>query len=126
MQENNKAEAAIEYEDIRSSSGNTVQKAAKKAKKSVELYGTGIFKHLGNIIKAISFMISFGILGITMFVGYYLYSKDSSAIVISLGIVIIGLIFALITMFLIFGLGHIICQNNEIMSRLKKLDRDYY
>lgn len=126
MQENEQTGAVIEYEDIRSSSGTPSQKAAKKVKKSVELYGNGVFKHLGNIIKAISFMIAFGILGISLFLGYFLYSKDSSVAVISIGIVIIGLIFAMITMFLIFGIGHIICQNNEIMRRIKKLERDYY
>lgn len=126
MQENEQTGAVIEYEDIRSSSGTPPQMAAKKVKKSVELYGNGVFKHLGNIIKAISFMIAFGILGISLFLGYFLYSKDSSVAVISIGIVIIGLIFAMITMFLIFGIGHIICQNNEIMRRIKKLERDYY
>mgnify|MGYP004473447945 FL=1 len=126
MQENNNSDMPVEFEDIRSSSGTGSQKAVRKVKESAELYGSGIFKHLGNIIKAISFMVSFGILGIALFVGYFLYSKDHTAVVISLCIVIAGLVFAMITMFLIFGLGHVICQNNEIMKRLKRLEHDYY
>lgn len=126
MQENNRSGADMQFEDIRSSSGTAPQKAVRQVKKSAELYGSGVFKHLGVIIKAISFMIAFGILGVTLFLGYFLYSKDHTAIVISLGIVIAGLILALITMFLIFGIGHIICQNNEIMKRIKELERDYY
>lgn len=125
MQENNNSNIPIEFEDIRSSSGTPPQRAVRQVKRSAELYGNGIFKHLGSIIKAISFMVAFGILGIALFVGYFLYSKDHTAIVISLCIVIAGLVFALITMFLIFGLGHVICQNNEIMRRIRELDRDY-
>lgn len=126
MQKENNSAVPTKYEDISSSSGKRPKKTAEQISKSVEQYGNGIFKHLGNIIKAISFLVAFGIFGLCLFVGFYLYSKDKSFATISLAIIIAGIVIALMVMFLIFGLGHVICQNNEILRRLKKQERYYY
>lgn len=124
MQEENKA-----YEDISSSSkvSSKVKSKAKKAAKPVIKYADGIFKHLGNVIKAIGFLIGFGIFGICLFVAYYLYSKDPTFEVVSIAIAAAGIVIGTICMFLIFGLGHVICQNNEILRRLNDLkDEQHY
>ncbi|MBE6728575.1 MAG: hypothetical protein E7562_08030 [Ruminococcaceae bacterium] len=120
----------IEFEDIRSSSDSKAAKLKRKAKKAakpVVKYADGMFKYLGHIIKAIGFLIGFAIFGACLFVGYYLYSKDPTFEVISLSIVIAGIVIGMICMFLIFGLGHIVCQNNEILRRLNALkDEQHY
>ncbi len=123
--ENNNNQVDFIFEDISSNSENTVEKikeTAKKVTKPVIKYADGIFKYLGQLIKIIGFLIGFGIFAMCLFVGYYLYSKDPSFKLISLGIIIAGIVIGMIVMFLIFGSGHIICQNNEILRRLDRLE----
>ncbi len=113
------------YEDITSNSPTASNKEkAKKIAKPIVKYADGIFKHLGNVIKAIGFLIGFGIFGVCLFLGYYLYSKDPTFKLVSLAIITAGIVLGMIIMFLIFGLGHIICQNNEILRRLNRLEED--
>lgn len=110
----------IPMEDIVSTSP-----AAKKAaaNKPVERYGKGIAKGLGNIIKAISFLVAFAVLALFFVAAYLLYTRDPLFTAISIAIIIVGVIVATIIMFLIFAMGQIICQNNEILKKLN--ERDY-
>ncbi len=118
--ENNVNSKDFEFVDISSSSG-------KKPKMEIdfgeytEKYGNGIFKNLGNIIKVIAFVICFTMIAITFVGAFFLFSFDSFFIAIAVGVIILGTIISLITLFLIYGLGHVICQNNEILARLKAL-----
>ena len=43
---------------------------------------------------------------------------DKIFFVISIGLIVVGAILAIIIMFLIYGTGHIISQNNEILKKL--------
>ncbi len=110
MAENN------ENYDISSTSENT----QKVEDSPFEAYGNGIFKNLGTIIKTVSFIIAFFIVILSFVAAYFLFSKQPLYMAISLGIVILGTVVAAIVMFLIYGLGHVICQNNEILKELKK------
>ena len=120
MSEENKT-VPTEMEDIISISPKAA-KAAKKGKGPVYRYGKGIFKSLGTIVKAISFLIAFAVHAVYLFAAYLLYSRDPLFASIAIGIVIAGVIISTIIMFLIFGYGHIICQNNEILRRLDEID----
>ena len=113
-------------EDISSHSPKQLKKDRKKTKKRnlAAAYGNGIFKRLGNIIKAISFLIAFAILGVCLLAAFFLFSKDKFFTAIAIGIALLGVVIATITMFLIYGIGHVICQNNEILRELQ--DKDYY
>lgn len=84
------------------------------------IYGKGMFKHLGGIIKTIAFMISFIIVCASFVLAYFLYSKDLLFMAISLAIIIFGTFLALIVLFLIYALGHIVQQNNEILKQISK------
>ena len=46
-----------------------------------------------------------------------LYVLDKMFMILSAVILAIGIVIALISLFLIYGLGHIITQNNEILKK---------
>ncbi len=78
------------------------------------------FKNLGNIIKFIAFVFAFGIIVISFVVAFFLYSKSLTFAALCFGIIILGVLFAALTFFPIYGLGHAIIQNYEILKRLEK------
>lgn len=113
-----------DMEDISSTSASYRKKSikaenvAKNAAKYVNTYSKSIFKNLGNIIKGIAFVIAFAIIGVSFLLAYFLYSPDALYMAISIGIVLFGTMVAAIVLFLIYGMGQIICQNDEILRRL--------
>ncbi|MBR4073666.1 MAG: hypothetical protein IKK24_06960 [Clostridia bacterium] len=97
----------------------------QKIKKSIKnikiplIKKTG-FKSLGNIIKVISFVVSLAILAAFVLGAYVLFAFKPLYLTICIAIVVFGLIVALISLFMIYAIGHIINQNNEIISNLTK------
>ena len=106
------------FEDI--SSSTTVDKYKKKVEKAVKVvddYGEGAFKHIDKVIKVIAFIVA---IGIFLFFGAgaaVLYMLDKVFMLVSIGVLIAGLVFALIALFIIYGIGHIITQNKQILKR---------
>lgn len=112
MPENNKNNIP-EMEDISSTS------AEYRAKKNPVLaYTSGLYKNLGNVIKVISFVLAFAVIILALVVAFFLFTKTSLGIVLCLAAVIFGVIAAACIFFPLFGLGHILCQNNEILKML--------
>lgn len=107
-------------EDI-SSSSPSLKKSKKKSDNPITAYGNGIFKNLSGIIKAIAFIIAFFIIAVSFVLAYFLFSSDKLFMAISLGILIFGTAVAAIVMFLIYAIGHLISQNNEILKKLDDL-----
>lgn len=103
------------FEELNSKSENFVED-----KNPIETYGNGIFKNLGGIIKAISFIIAFFIIALSFVAAFFIFSKQAFYMALAIAIIIFGTVLAAIVMFLIYGLGHVICQNNEILKHLKK------
>ncbi len=98
-------------EDISSTS------AEFRAKKNpVIAYANGLYKNLGNVIKVISFVLGFGVIIFSLIIAFFLFSKTAFGIVLSLAVIIFGTIVAACIFFPVFGIGHIICQNNEILK----------
>ena len=114
MSENNNKQV-IEMEDISSTS---VEYRAKK--NPVLAYTSGLYKNLGNVIKAIAFIIAFAIIIVGFVVAFFLFSKTSFSIALSLAAIIFYTVKAACVFFPLFGLGHILCQNNEILKMLNK------
>lgn len=114
MSENNKNQIP-EMEDISSTS---VEFRAKK--NPVMAYSSGLYKNLGNVIKAIAFVLAFAVIIVGFVVAFFLFSKTSFSIVLSLAAIIIFTLIAACVFFPLFGLGHILCQNNEILKMLNK------
>ena len=100
------------FEDISSSSPYSKKKSA------ADVYAEGAFKNIDKVIKAISFLISIGTFLIFAGIALVLALFDSVFIILSIGLAIFGILFSLILLFLIYGLGHIITQNKEILKRL--------
>ncbi|MBQ2286532.1 MAG: hypothetical protein II252_04440, partial [Clostridia bacterium] len=81
-------------------------------------YGNGVFKHLDKIIKAISFIVSIGVLLLFAAISIVLVMLDKIFAVVAVGVFILGIILSIILLFLIYAIGHLISQNNEIIKKL--------
>lgn len=103
------------FEDISSSS---LPKTKSSLKAVSQNYGNGVFKHLDKIIKAISFIVSIGILLMFAAVAAVLVMLDKIFAVVAVAVLIVGIILSLMVLFLIYAVGHLISQNNEIIKRL--------
>ena len=99
------------FEDISSS---TVPKTKSSLKAVTENYGNGVFKHL----KAISFIVALMILLVFAAVAAVLIMLDKIFAVVAVGVFIVGIVLSIIILFLIYAVGHLISQNNEIIRRL--------
>ena len=75
-------------------------------------------RHLDKVIKAISFIVALLVAAVFFIIAAIVVTLDASFKFIALAIVIVGIILALICLFLIYGLGHIITQNKQILRRL--------
>ncbi len=105
----------IVFEDISSSSP---EKKKSNLKTVTENYGNGVFKHLDKIIKAISFIVSLVVLLVFAAVSVVLIMLDDIFAVIAVAVFIVGIIISIIVLFLIYAMGHLISQNNEIIKKL--------
>ena len=90
-------------------------------RKGPNSYGGGISKSLGIIIKIISFVVAFasvaiGGVGCLLIRNFFDGFFDSIAIAVFILAVVIGTI----SLFIIYGIGHVICQNNEILKRMNE------
>ena len=103
------------FEDISSSS---LPKTKSSLKAVSQNYGNGVFKHLDKIIKAISFIVSIGILLMFAAVAAVLVMLDKIFAVVAVAVLIVGIILSLMVLFLIYAVGHLISQNHEIIKRL--------
>ena len=103
------------FEDISSS---TVPHTKRSIKAVTEHYGNGVFRHLDKIIKAISFIVSIGILLVFAAAGAVLIMLDKIFAIVAVAVFILGIILSVISLFLIYAIGHLISQNNEILKRL--------
>lgn len=84
-----------------------------------ELYGKAIYKNLSGIIKVIAYIAAI----FTMLVGFgiaiFIAKKQILYIALSFGVVLFFTVIAAVEFFLIYALGHIIKQNNDIIERLQ-------
>lgn len=102
------------FEDISSSSPN-LKKRVSVANKE---YGNGAMRHIDVVIKTISFIVAIIIAVVFFGLAAVLVMLDSSFKVIAIAVLVVGLVLSLITLFLIYGIGHIITQNKQILRRL--------
>lgn len=116
-----------EFEDISSSSPkskarviaeNTLNTVRDTTVKAVDTYSNSAITHIDKYIKTIAFIVAIALALVFIAVGALILYLDKSMFIISLGIFVVGLVISLITLFLIYGIGHIITQNNEILKKL--------
>lgn len=102
---------------------DTMQNISSKSKgfvfkDPIDLYGSFLHRNLGKVIKLVAYVVGivtflFGLVG-----AYFIGSKQFKFVIIAIAVILVSAIFALIEFFIIYGLGHIIEQNNEMMNRL--------
>ena len=119
----------IEFEDISSSTKqgkkdkNIYVEFAKDVGDHLDKYGNGIFKHMGGIIKFIAFVLCFAIIIAAFVAAFFLFTNTTFSKIISFAIIGAGAVVGLLVLFLISGMGHIICQNNAILTKLNRLQK---
>ena len=114
MTENNQ-NPILEMEDISSAS-----EELKAKRDPIGTYTKYLFENLSLVIKAISFILASGIILMGFVVAFLLFSKSFLSIVLMFAVIIIFTLLAACAFFPIYGIGHIICQNDEILEKLKK------
>lgn len=105
----------IVYEDISSS---TRKSKIRELNNAVKSYENGALRHIDKVVKAISFIVAIGILLIFTGLAAVLVTLDKIFAAIAVAVFIAGIIFALISLFIIYGLGHTITLCKEILKRL--------
>ena len=102
------------------------KKAAKFAKKLSDDYGEFSFKNIAGMIKLIAFVVSIGVALLFLVAAAIVFILDKTLFFLSALILLFGFAVALISLYLIYGLGLLISQNKEILRRLNSLeDNDY-
>jgi hypothetical protein len=76
--------------------------------------------NIDKIVKIISFIVSIADLLAFIAVAVLLYFIDTIFLVVSVAILILGLVISLINLFILYGMGHILTQNGEIIELLKR------
>ena len=102
------------------------KKAAKFAKKLSDDYGEFSFKNIAGMIKLIAFVVSIGVALLFLVAAAIVFILDKTLFFLSALILLFGFAVALISLYLIYGLGLLISQNKEILRRLDSLDNEDY
>ena len=102
------------------------KKAAKFAKKLSDDYGEFSFKNIAGMIKLIAFVVSIGVSLLFLVAAAIVFILDKTLFFLSALILLFGFAVALISLYLIYGLGLLISQNKEILRRLDSLDNEDY
>ena len=106
------------FEDISSSTpADKCKKQIEKAVRVVDNYGDTAVKNIDKVIKAISFIVAIGIFLVFAAIAVVLYLLDKMFTLVAIGVLVLGILMALIMLFIIYGIGHIITQNNALLKR---------
>lgn len=108
--------------DISSSTAKRPPVSPKKPQ-PVKSYGSGTSAFLGVIVKIISFVVAFASIAVGG-VGALIICRflDEFFDSIAIAVFILSVVIGTISFFIIYGIGHIICQNNEILKRMNEQD----
>ncbi len=109
---------AKKAEELTRKAGRVAGNAKKLAKKSAKQYGNSAFKNIDRVIKIIAFVVAISFFALFFLGALVVFFIDKALIFLSCLMLLIGAAISLIFLFLIYGLGHLISQNNEILSRL--------
>ena len=102
------------------------KKAVSTAKKLSDDYGEFSFKNIAGMIKHIAFVVSIGVALLFLVAAAIVFVLDKTLFFLSALILLFGFAVALISLYLIYGLGLLISQNKEILRRLDSLDNEDY
>lgn len=113
-------------EKITRTAAKNTKKAVSTAKKLSDDYGEFSFKNIAGMIKIIAFVVSISVALLFLIAAAIVFILDKTLFFLSALILLFGFAIALISLYLIYGLGLLISQNKEILRRLDSLeDNDY-
>ena len=111
----NNTENKFVFEDISSTSPTFKSEMVDAANE----YSNGAFRNIDKVIKVISFIVAIAIALVFFAIAAVLVMLDKTFTVIAVAVVVVGLVLSLICLFLIYGIGHIITQNKQILRHLR-------
>lgn len=114
----NRENNEIIFEDIVSVSPQAAKKQ-KKLEKFRKNDSNQSYKNLDKTIKKIAYIVSIAMFLLFIGIAGFIFFLDRALIFLSAVILVVGSGISLIFLYLIYGLGHIISQNEEILRRLK-------
>lgn len=79
-------------------------------------------QNIDKILKVVSFVVSIAILLAFILIAVVLVLLDEIFMLVAVAVLILGLIVSLINLFILYGLGHILTQNDKIITSLNKED----
>ncbi len=117
------------FEDISSDSNESVLEKSKRiakqtaeiAKLTADSYGNKAFKNIDRVIKLISFVVAIATFLIFLVGAVVLYLVDKALIFPCALILLLGAAVSLCSLFLIYGLGHLITQNRQLLAQNKAI-----
>lgn len=102
--------------------GFTIRELAKQKLEKVgeftDGYANKAISNVDKIVKVVSFIVAISIFLVFLAIAVVLVLIDSFFTLIAVGVLLVGTILAMLSLFLIYGMGHIITQNNEILKHL--------
>ncbi|MBQ7726706.1 MAG: hypothetical protein IJT66_06135 [Clostridia bacterium] len=110
---NHPTDPGFQFEDISSSSSKNHPVIT-----AVRDYGNGAFRHLDKIIKAIAYFVALALLLVFAGGAFLLYKMSKTFFLPAICLLAAGVLLSLMVLFLIYAIGHIISQNNEILKHL--------
>lgn len=113
MRKNNSSDF---MEDISSSSKKSVFNI--KMGEPVNAYGSFIYNHLAKVIKAIAYIVAVANLIFGFIVAAFVFKLKFTYIALSFFSILVFAVMAAVIFFVIYGIGHSIEQNNEILKKL--------
>ena len=111
----NNTENKFVFEDISSTSPTFKSEMVAAANE----YSNGAFRNIDKVIKVISFIVAIAIALVFFAIAAVLVMLDKTFTVIAVAVVVVGLVLSLICLFLIYGIGHIITKNKQILRHLR-------
>jgi len=97
---------------------NTSSAQPKKEETVLKKASNIAISKLDIVIKIISFIVAIGILFAFFLISSILIKLDEIFTVVAIGVAVLGVVLALISLFVIYAIGQIISQNNEILKKL--------
>ena len=87
-------------------------------KNPVDVYGKFLYRNLSKTVKFIAYVVAVITLIIGVVAAFLISKSHDGFLAVAIGLFLAFAVIAFIEFFIIYGIGHIIDQNNEILKKL--------
>ena len=92
----------------------------RKVNNPIDSYGKLVYKNLAKVIKFIAYALAILIVLAGIIGAFFIQMKLHGLTFLAVGLFFAAAVVAFIAFFIIYGIGHIIAQNEEILKRLNR------